>query len=642
MDCPEGPLFFDADVVAQEYEEEQSQEDAVYVDMETIDEQTSIPPENSETDFHLNIAETEMNCEAHMIIKEEPDELNSEILPSEVPEEEFEFVKEETEIKSEPWEPGIDIEEPLKLQNLMIFNDESRSMSQNLCFVNAEVQLLASIKTFKSFFVDKKYLNIEVPNTDVQYPICDTLHEIFASNGKIEVSCQNLRTIIAEKSAKKDFANGELHDCQEFHFSVVDSLEKEFEESGCQPGLELMEMFFGTELTKKNFVNSCAWGCNLDDVTRKIRKLSLNVLKCRSGIKLDTLIKDHYEKIDNVDMSCACDALSRPVHVKTHLVRSPDILIIELIRYDAPENQKKSEKIVRLPDNLKLPNGEIFLLKSLVDHHGGDTSSGHYTAIILEGDVCYKADDSVVYMICKSQMSSKDNYLLCYEKEKGDKKSCNQILSTPVPPLEKVSCANCKKKYKHIYLHIKTNDVCATFYDLEDEKKKYNIYSLAAVRRSQQQKKLEDPIKFKSRNCQAQKRYQQKQREEDEAKFKARNLEAQKRYQQRLREEDEAKFKAKNLEAQKKYQQRLRKEDEAAFKAKNLEYQKRYQKRLRDEDEAKFKARNLQAQKRYQQRLREEEDFKAKKILFQIMSQQNDVNQIEADNFQTLRKDDED
>ena len=128
MDCPEGPSFIDANVVAREYEEEQSQEDAGDVDMETIDEQTSIPAENSETNFHLNIAETEMNCEAHMIIKEEPDELNSEILPSEVPEEEFEFVKEETEIKSEPWEPGIDIEvwhnaffsfllSPLKLGN---------------------------------------------------------------------------------------------------------------------------------------------------------------------------------------------------------------------------------------------------------------------------------------------------------------------------------------------------------------------------------------------------------------------------------------------------------------------------------------------------------------------------------------------
>jgi len=209
-------------------------------------------------------------------------------------------------------------------------------------------------------------------------------------------------------------------------------------------------------------------------------------------------------------------------------------------------------------------------------------------------------------------MSRKDNYLLCYEKKKGDRKSSNQILSTPVPPLEKVSCTNCKKKYKHIYLHIKTNDVCATFYDHEGEKKKYNIYSLAAVKRSQQQKKLEDPIKFKSRNCQAQKRYQQKQREEDEAKFKARNLEAQKRYQQRQRVEDGAKFKAKNLEAQKKYQQRIREEDEAAFKAKNLEYQKRYQKRLREKIKPNSKL-EIFKHKKYQQRGRGE--IESKKFL---------------------------
>jgi len=37
-----------------------------------------------------------------------------------------------------------------------------------------------------------------------------------------------------------------------------------------------------------------------------------------------------------------------------------------------------------------------------------------------------------------------------------------------------VTCVNCRKQFKYIYKHIKLNDECAQFYDLHDEKKKYN------------------------------------------------------------------------------------------------------------------------------------------------------------------------
>ena len=59
----------------------------------------------------------------------------------------------------------------------------------------------------------------------------------------------------------------------------------------CQSGLELMEMFYGAELVKKCYVAPCAFRCKLDDVNQRISNLSLNIVKCRSGIKLETLIK---------------------------------------------------------------------------------------------------------------------------------------------------------------------------------------------------------------------------------------------------------------------------------------------------------------------------------------------------------------
>ena len=140
------------------------------------------------------------------------------------------------------------IKEPLKLQNLLILDDQGRSKPQNLCFVNAAVQLLASVKTFKTFFIERRYTSSdEQMDNNSEFTICDTLHEIFASNGQIEASCSSLRSLVAEKSGIKDLSNKELHDCQEFHFALLDSLEKEFHENECEAGLELMKIFFGEE-----------------------------------------------------------------------------------------------------------------------------------------------------------------------------------------------------------------------------------------------------------------------------------------------------------------------------------------------------------------------------------------------------------
>ena len=102
---------------------------------------------------------------------------------------------------------------PLKLKNSVIDN-YGRRKSLNLCFVNADVQMLASIKTFRTFFTERKYLDNEVQIVNAEYPISDSLHDIFSSNGQIEVSCNSLRSMVAEKADERHLSNGEQQDCQ--------------------------------------------------------------------------------------------------------------------------------------------------------------------------------------------------------------------------------------------------------------------------------------------------------------------------------------------------------------------------------------------------------------------------------------------
>ena len=100
---------------------------------------------------------------------------------------------------------------------------------------------------------ERNYSSTEVQIANA-YPVSDTLHDIFSSNGDIEVSCSYLRSIVSQKSGNGDLSDGEQHDCQEFHLALVDSLEKEFKEAECQSGLHLMEMFYGSELRKKCYM----------------------------------------------------------------------------------------------------------------------------------------------------------------------------------------------------------------------------------------------------------------------------------------------------------------------------------------------------------------------------------------------------
>ena len=117
MDCTQETVFTDADIEEQEYEEE-TQENMCETREITKMSEMDFPPD-------IEDEETKIICdEDQVFIKEEPepDEMNSEILPSDIMEEELainnealDIVKEESEIKSEPWEtvkeePGIDIE----------------------------------------------------------------------------------------------------------------------------------------------------------------------------------------------------------------------------------------------------------------------------------------------------------------------------------------------------------------------------------------------------------------------------------------------------------------------------------------------------------------------------------------------------
>ena len=57
-------------------------------------------------------------------------------------------------------------------------------------------------------------------------------------------------------------------------------------------------------------------------------------------------------------------------------------------------NQRKSQKTLKLDEKITIPNGDKYELKAVADHSGSTINSGHYTAVVRDGDLWYKANDT--------------------------------------------------------------------------------------------------------------------------------------------------------------------------------------------------------------------------------------------------------
>ena len=302
---------------------------------------------------------------------------------------------------------------PLKLVNNTGLESEA-----NLCFVNSTLQLLNSIAEFKQYFVDKEYRQ----GFPEKLPISDELSRILLTDGRFATSAAQLRLLVGTSSGKYYLCDGSQQDILEFHQTLLQELEKELTMVNPEAS-RFLSRFWGREANAKKFLSTKEGFCK--DCRRFPRReeedfnvLQLHVIGTERILSLDSLIQNKYsEDADTIKMRCGnCPSSKvREVVSKTSVLKSPDFLYIQLLRFPHFD-QPKVETIIVPENEIVLPNGDKFKLLSIADHLGDLIANGHFETYINYGVKWARCNDDKLGIANTNNIGSKHNYIFLYYK----------------------------------------------------------------------------------------------------------------------------------------------------------------------------------------------------------------------------------
>ena len=165
---------------------------------------------------------------------------------------------------------------------------------ENLCYVNASLNLLNSCKDFSHFIQHKVYLE---PGKLLQnFPVSEELSKIFTG---AESSATILRSLVAAKSNKPHLASWDQQDITEFHRTLLDVLAGEFRRNNCEEGRTLISKFSGSEILSFEFAQECR-ECHYrpDDKCEEFDIVSLDITSRATVSNLSDIIREHYDTPD--------------------------------------------------------------------------------------------------------------------------------------------------------------------------------------------------------------------------------------------------------------------------------------------------------------------------------------------------------
>ena len=310
---------------------------------------------------------------------------------------------------------------------LKLVNNTGLRSERNLCYVNTELQLLYSIPDVKEFFSSNKYRE----NYPEKLPICDELARMFRTHGKFPTTAAVLRQLVGRLHNREDICDGEQQDLEEFHTLLLRGIANEVAKVGAQQA-RFISKFRGREANEKAFLHTRDGCCNHGHTPRTeeegFQAIKLDIPSTSSLISLNILVSNHYEENSSTfSMKCS-DCCTHPSNCprtgkcklreaisQKQLISTPDILYIQLLRFEDYQNPKVKTKVI--PENvLILPNQDKYKLVSIGNHLGTYINNGHYQALIKTGTTWVKADDTSTVKTSLSTEITEKNYLFVYKK----------------------------------------------------------------------------------------------------------------------------------------------------------------------------------------------------------------------------------
>ena len=188
---------------------------------------------------------------------------------------------------------------------LILSNNKTRlRKDQNLCFVNATLQVLYSIEDVREIFTAA-----DPTAFPPSWPLSKELSRIFHSAGTEEISASELRRILGSTSGRQYLASGGQQDMEEFLSTLLLELEKEIQDDD---GLftPILHEFWGKEVTAMKFLDTPDGKCNKcllypSMSEDKFLTVKLKVPCSNHSIFLSTLIANHFsESSDQMMLRC--------------------------------------------------------------------------------------------------------------------------------------------------------------------------------------------------------------------------------------------------------------------------------------------------------------------------------------------------
>ena len=141
-------------------------------------------------------------------------------------------------------------------------------------------------------------------------------------------------------------------------------------------------------------------------------------------------INEHF-KSEQMEVRCEKCGCEKPSTIEHQMQESPSTLIVAMNRFEFNGTQEKLTRKIEVPYMLThssvpklLSNAsEVYKLVSYINHEGEIKESGHYTAVVFEGNQAILYDDEKISILNrKKQVELKNSsYILCYKRQTTDK-----------------------------------------------------------------------------------------------------------------------------------------------------------------------------------------------------------------------------
>ena len=140
---------------------------------------------------------------------------------------------------------------------MLLCNNTGVLGDQNICFLNASLQALKSVKSIRDFFIRRDY-----DQEDLQFPICDEIKRLFCLNSEDVQTAADLRRLIGSKVGCGSYNDGTQQDAGALLLVLIDLINTEIQSvSGRESSL--MEKLTSRQIIANNFLATEDGSCPL-------------------------------------------------------------------------------------------------------------------------------------------------------------------------------------------------------------------------------------------------------------------------------------------------------------------------------------------------------------------------------------------